>query len=154
MKTKILSALILTLLLAVFVSPVFIHAQNSGDGGGINGGDGTGGNPGDGTGGNPGGTTGGLTNPLKDINSIYDLIEKILSNIVLPIGSVVVVILVIYSGFLFVTAQGNESKLETARRNFLYVLIGAAILLGSWAIALAIKGTLCNIVNPGMIPGC
>lgn len=87
-----------------------------------------------------------LPNPLaSNITSISKFVEAILTHVVLPIGSVVVVFFIIYSGYLFVTAGGNESKLEKAKHTFLWVLIGAAILLGAWAIALAVKATLCQI---------
>ena len=87
-----------------------------------------------------------LPNPLGDnITNIYDFVVYVLNNIVLPIGSVVVVIMIIYSGFLFVTARGNESKLESAKHILLYVVIGTAVLLGAVVIASAIKGTIQQI---------
>ncbi len=92
-------------------------------------------------------------NPLGDSvgNSLYGFVYFVLTNIVMPIGSVVVVFFIIYAGFLFVTARGNEKKLESAKKTFLAVVIGAVILLGSWTIASAIKGTLCQI-SGGNIP--
>lgn len=87
-----------------------------------------------------------LPNPLaNNVNSITDFVREVLGNIVLPIGSIVVVFFIIYAGYLFVTAGGNEKKLETAKKTLLWVLIGSAVLLGSWAIALAVEGTLCRI---------
>jgi len=86
-----------------------------------------------------------LDNPLQNVNSLQGFVEAILNNIVLPIGSIVVVFFIIYSGFLFVTARGNEDQLEKAKHSLLYVVIGATILLGSLAISLAIKGTVCEI---------
>lgn len=84
-----------------------------------------------------------LDPPLKDnISSLEDFIKAILNDIVLPIGAVVVVIFIIYSGFLFVTAQGNETKLEKAKSTFLWTVIGAAVLLGSWAVSQVIKTTI------------
>src|SRR3989344_8903339 len=94
----------------------------------------------------------GIDNPLKDINSISDFVVVVLNNIVLPIGSVVVVLFIIYTGFLFVTARGNPEKIEAAKRTLLWVVIGAAILLGATVISGAIKGTLCEIAP--QLPGC
>jgi hypothetical protein len=93
-------------------------------------------------------------NPFKDkenTGSIYGFVKLILEKIVMPIASVVVVFFVIYSGFLFVTANGNEEKLKKAKKTFWAVIIGAVILLGSVVIANAIKGTLCQIIPS--IPG-
>ena len=90
-----------------------------------------------------------LTNPLRPgTNNIYEFIRDVINNIVLPIGGVVVVIFIIYSGFLFVTAQGNDEKLKKAKRNFLYVVIGTAILLGAWVIAVAIENTIAALTTP------
>ncbi len=103
-----------------------------------------------------GGTTNSSTrlpNPLASgVDSIYELVVLVLERVVLPLGSVVIVFMIIYSGFLFVTARGNPDKISDARRMLLYVLIGAAILLGSVVIAQAINGTLCQIAPS--LPGC
>lgn len=88
-----------------------------------------------------------ICNPLKGVGSLTGFVRAVLENIVLPIGAVVIVILIIYSGFLFVVARGNEDKLETAKRNFLYVVIGTAILLGAFVISAAISGTLCQVAG-------
>ncbi len=105
---------------------------------------------------NGGGTTGPTTqllNPLAGgVDSIEKLLKLILNNIVLPIGSVVIVIMIIYSGFLFVTARGNEDKIGDAKRTLTYVVIGAAILLGAAVISAVIGGTLCQIAPS--LPGC
>lgn len=81
-----------------------------------------------------------LSNPLATTN-IYTFIQSILG-IVFRIGTVVAVFFIIYSGFLFITAQGNETKIATARKAFLWTVVGTAILLGSWLLATAIQGTI------------
>jgi hypothetical protein len=84
-----------------------------------------------------------LNNPLGDIgvDNIPKLIEKILELVVL-IGTPVVALFIIWSGFLFVSAQGNPTKLTTARTTLMYTLIGAALVLGATVIAKAIGGTI------------
>ena len=95
----------------------------------------------------------GIPNPLAgNVTDIISFVRFVLTNIVLPIGVVIVVFFVIYSGFLFVTAQGNASKLEDARKTFLWVVVGAAILLGSVVIAEAIKTTVCKISPTSCYP--
>lgn len=83
----------------------------------------------------------GIANPISGVEDIPQLIEAIL-NFVLIIGVPVVALAIIYSGFLFVTAQGNSEKLTTAKKTLLYTLIGAALLLGCLVITKAIKGTV------------
>ena len=90
-----------------------------------------------------------IPNPLVGgTNNLYTFISLVINNVLMPLGGVVVVIYIIYSGFLFVTARGNETKLATAKRAFMYAVIGTAILLGAWAISLAIKATIGQITNP------
>lgn len=98
---------------------------------------------------NPGGTSMSnpitLDNPLGDVNTLYDFVVLVLNDVVLPIGSVVVVLFIIYTGFLFVTARGNPEKIESAKRTLLWVVIGTAILLGSVVISEVIDNTLHQI---------
>ena len=84
-----------------------------------------------------------LPNPVG-FGSVPEFIEALL-RIVTMIGVPIAVFFIIYAGFLFVTAQGNPTKLATARKALLAALVGTAILLGAWVIATAIKGTVDNI---------
>ncbi len=87
-----------------------------------------------------------IPNPLKNgTNSLYAFINLVITDVILPVGGVIAVIFIIYSGFLFVTSRGNETKLATAKKAFLYAAIGTAILLGAWAISLAIESTIQQI---------
>lgn len=90
----------------------------------------------------------GIGNPLKNagIEDITSFIESILRFVVM-IGIPIVTLAIIYSGFLFVVARGNPEELKKAKRTFLYTLIGAALLLGSFIIANAIKGTVDQITS-------
>ncbi len=82
-----------------------------------------------------------LENPLGNTDTIPEFIEKLLS-IILKIGVPIVALFIIYSGFLFVWARGNPKALGEAKDTFLYTVLGAAILLGAWVLAQAIKGTV------------
>lgn len=74
--------------------------------------------------------------------TLFDLLRKVINDILLPIGGVLAVLAFIYSGFLYVTAQGNEAKLKIAHKALLYTAIGTAVLLGSWVISQVIKNTI------------
>ncbi|MEX2013890.1 MAG: hypothetical protein WD896_00865, partial [Parcubacteria group bacterium] len=82
-----------------------------------------------------------LVNPFRGGDSLFALLKTVINNILLPIGGVLAVLAFIYSGFLYVTAQGNETKLKTAHQALLYTAIGTAILLGSWVLASVICNT-------------
>lgn len=87
-----------------------------------------------------------ICNPLasRGINSLTGFMKTLVEG-VLKIGIPIVALAIIYSGFLFVAARGNPEKLKKAKESLMYTLIGAAILLGSWAIALLIAATVTGI---------
>lgn len=82
-----------------------------------------------------------IVNPFK-ANTIQDLIKTIVNDILMPIGGVVAVLMIMYAGFLFVTARGNPAQIEKAKDALLWGVIGAAILLGAWVISQAISTTI------------
>jgi hypothetical protein len=88
--------------------------------------------------------TTGICNPIPNVTSIPGFIQVILTAAI-QIGLPIVALAVIYSGFLFVAARGNPEKLGKAKDALLYSLIGAALLLGAWALANVIKATVTNL---------
>ncbi len=86
-----------------------------------------------------------IKNPIG-VDNLNDFIKTVLEAVI-RIGLPLVAIALIYSGYLFVEAQGNSGKLETAKRAFVYTLLGAAILLGAWALARTITETVIQISN-------
>ncbi|MBP9771527.1 MAG: hypothetical protein KBD16_01220 [Candidatus Pacebacteria bacterium] len=85
-------------------------------------------------------------NPPKIANPIkYDNLGALLIAVAeeaAKVGFYIVVFFIIYSGFLFVKARGNEEELKSAKKTFLYTVIGAAILLGATILANVIEGTV------------
>ncbi len=84
-----------------------------------------------------------ICNPIG-YNTINDFIKALLEGVI-KIGMPIIALAIIYSGFLFVFAQGNETKLKTAKLALLYSLVGAAVLLSSWAIAQLISDTVIKL---------
>lgn len=102
------------------------------------------GDPGGGPGGCPGGGPGGPSgelNPIPGVTSLSCFINKILE-VVVNVGLPVVAVALVYAGFLFVKARGNETELVTAKKAFLWTVIGAAIVLGAFVIQQAIQATV------------
>ena len=87
-----------------------------------------------------------ICNPLagNGVDTLPKFIELLLTG-ALKIGIPIVALAVIYCGFLFVAARGNSEKLTKAKDALLYTIIGAAILLGSWAIAKMISVTITGL---------
>ncbi len=82
----------------------------------------------------------GLENPLGN-TTIIGLLTRVL-DVVVQISLPIIVLFLVYAGFLFISAQGNEDKLNTAKKVFLWTIIGAVIILGSSVLLHAIQGTV------------
>ena len=89
-----------------------------------------------------------LENPLKrDFNTIPTFIAgalKVMVIVALP----VIALFIVVAGFMYIMARGNPGKISEAHKNFVYVLIGALLILGAWVIATLIGGTVTQLVGP------
>lgn len=82
-----------------------------------------------------------LINPLKSGTSLESFLTSILS-FVIRIGTIAIILMLVFVGYKFVAAQGSDSKLIEARNMLLWTVIGALVLLGAQAIASAIQATV------------
>ncbi len=71
-----------------------------------------------------------------------DILTRTLNYIVWPIFGGVAVIMLIYAGFLFATAQGDPAKITTAKKAVLWVAVGIAVGL----LAFLAVGTIKKII--------
>lgn len=86
-----------------------------------------------------------LQNPLKNgVDSITELIVAIL-NLIMQIMLPVVVLSIVYAGFLYVTARGDKAQLTRAHTAFKYAVIGAFVVLGGGVLVSAIQGTITSL---------
>ncbi len=81
-----------------------------------------------------------LPNPVE-ADSLVEFLDKIL-DIVTKVAAPIIVLAIIYSGFLFVKARGNEKELETAKTAFTWTIVGAAILIGARVLSAVVQGTI------------
>ena len=88
--------------------------------------------------------SGGLENPLNNIDSLEGLLAAILDAVV-DIGVIIVTLALIYVGFKFVVAQGNEERIKEARGALMWTVIGALILLGAKGISIVIQQTVSGL---------
>ena len=99
----------------------------------------------------PGGPPSTYENPIAYIDSFGTQVDTVprfllaLVDLVFLIAVPIIVMCLIYSGFLFVTAGDNESAIGKARTVFTWTVIGAGVLLGAKAIELAIQSTICAL---------
>ncbi len=88
----------------------------------------------------------GLENPIKGAETIQALVAKVIDAAIVILMPLVV-LAILYSGFMFLLAQGNEQKLKTAKTNFVWVIVGVAILLGAKIISVVLKSTTDKVIG-------
>ena len=78
-----------------------------------------------------------------------DLKETVINIIKLVLGllGLIAVIMVIYGGFLWLTAGGNEENVEKGKKVISAAVIGLIIILLAWAIVRFFAGTTENVTN-------
>jgi hypothetical protein len=70
-------------------------------------------------------------------------------NIFLSLLGIIFVCLVIYGGFLWMTAAGNEDQVEKAKKIISQSVIGLVIILSAWAIYTFIISVLGSVTTDG-----
>lgn len=95
---------------------------------------------------NSAGTGATIINPLaqQNINDIPTLITVIV-DAMKNIGYFVIVFFIIYSGFSFVKARGDEKAVTDAKNMLLWTVVGAAVLLGAQILSDVIKNTVTQV---------
>lgn len=86
------------------------------------------------------GKPGGLKNPLSSPDLMSFLQE--LLNVIMIFAVPLIVFMIIYAGFLYVMARGNEGEVTKASKALLYAVIGGVIILGANVILAVISGTV------------
>lgn len=84
--------------------------------------------------------SGGLENPLK-AGTLKGFLLAIL-DILLVFALPVIVFFIMYAGFLYVTAQGDPTKIKTAHSALTWSVVGGVIILGAKLIIDVIQNTV------------
>lgn len=89
---------------------------------------------------------------FSQTTTVFGVVSVII-NAALGLLGVIFLILLIYAGFMYMTAGGDESKTETARHTITRAVIGLAIVLASYAIANFVVPQIYCASNP-LAQGC
>ena len=80
--------------------------------------------------------------PPKNVNiNILNVIAGVF-NLVWPITVAVIIIMFIYAGFQFLTAQGDPGKVGEARQSVIWGAAGVAVILLAFSIITLIRTTI------------
>jgi hypothetical protein len=74
-----------------------------------------------------------INNPIQS-NTFGDAIIHF-SSLVRQIATPIMIAFLVWAGFLFVTARGNEQQLTLAKKLFFWTFVGTAIFVGATALA-------------------
>ncbi|HXK38784.1 MAG TPA: hypothetical protein VJ043_01705 [Candidatus Paceibacterota bacterium] len=85
-----------------------------------------------------------ILNPA--FSTVPDFIAGVLEAVVI-IALPIITLFFVVSGFMFLFAQGKPGELDKAKKNFMYVVIGALLIMGAWVIATLIAGTVTQLVG-------
>ena len=81
-----------------------------------------------------------LVNVLQ-VDRIDQLAVVILEALVY-IGSLILIVMLVWTGFLFIRAQGNVEQIKAARSALFWTVIGGLVLLGASALSLTLQATV------------
>lgn len=65
-------------------------------------------------------------------------------NVFMGLLGIIAVVIILYGGFMWMTAAGNEERVDKARKMIVSGVIGLAIILSAYAIARFVVGSLVN----------
>jgi len=100
-------------------------------------------------------TTGAATIPC-DYNYFITMVQRFI-NLLLYAAAFIAVVLIVYAGFLYLTAGGNTSKTSKAHAIFRAVVIGMVISFTAWTVVFTVTSTLKpngtnTLINPSFVP--
>ena len=85
--------------------------------------------------------TDGTVNGFGHSSNAMRFLESILGGIMYASIPVIGLVLM-YTGLMFISARGNREKVTTAITNLTYVIVGIALVLGSYMIAKVVYNTI------------
>ena len=80
-----------------------------------------------------------LATGVPTTNPVSGVMKNIINYVVWPIAVGVVIVLFIMAGMIFLTAQGEPGKIETARKAVTWGVVGVIIILISFSIIATVK---------------
>jgi hypothetical protein len=87
-----------------------------------------------------------LENPLRGVDTIFDLFNRIM-NVIVGLALPIAFVMLVWTGFQFVLAEGNSEKLKSAKKLLLYVMIGLVLILSAKIIASILASSFYEILG-------
>ncbi len=84
----------------------------------------------------------------SDSEADLPLVVGNLINVLLSVLGIIFVVLVVYAGFLYLTAQGDEKKVTKAKDILARAVIGLVIIIAAYSISNFVIGQLVGVASP------
>lgn len=91
----------------------------------------------------------GVTESMVLGNTSPEALAISVINWVLGILALIAVVLILVGGFRWMTAGGNEEKVESAKKTLYAALIGLVIILAGWGASVYVINNLLDFTNAG-----
>lgn len=82
-----------------------------------------------------------IGNPLGEQTTLNDIANAVL-DILMVFAVPIILFFIVWAGFLYVTANGNETQISKATKALMYAVIGGVIVLGSKVLLEVITNTV------------
>lgn len=66
---------------------------------------------------------------------------------ILGLLALIAVIFILYGGFIWMTAGGNEERVDSAKKTITAAVIGLVVVLLAWAIVIFVSQSTLNVTN-------
>ena len=91
------------------------------------------------------GGTGTLTNPIKSTS--FKEMALALLDVLVKFGTPLAAFFFVFTGFKFVTSQGDEKKLGEGKEMLKWTIVGTALIVGAYAVYGVIESTVGSITG-------
>lgn len=82
-----------------------------------------------------------IQNPLGNETTIYDIANALLG-ILMVFAVPIILFFIVWAGFLYVTAGGDQAQITKATKALMYAIIGGVIVLGAQVLLAVITNTV------------
>lgn len=77
-----------------------------------------------------------------NFNDIMQLINNLITFLITTLFIPIIIILFMYSGFKYITAQGNPAKIGNIKKTVIHIVVGMLLVLCSWLIVKTVLSVL------------
>jgi hypothetical protein len=85
-----------------------------------------------------------ISNPSFVTGDFATILNRVVDYMI-DYGIVLLGAMVVWTGFLFVKAQGNEKDLGPAKQSLIWTIVGGAIIIAAKGISLLVQGTVSSL---------